>query len=80
VVTFAATIAATAVSWATRDDGNALAHFPLVCASSLTTSSISTLAIGLLLIVMTLVATRFGINPDNIGTPIASALGTTNQG
>ncbi|KAH7716454.1 hypothetical protein AAVH_16180, partial [Aphelenchoides avenae] len=75
VVTFAATIAATAVSSITQGDVGPLARFPLVCASSLTTSPISTLAIGLLLIAMTLVATRFGINPDNVGTPIASALG-----
>ncbi|KAH7707558.1 divalent cation transporter [Aphelenchoides avenae] len=74
VVTFAASIAATVIYWVGHGRVDAT-NLALLCASSLTTASLTSFAIGLLMIIVILVAMHFRVNPDNVATPIAAALG-----
>ncbi|XP_066474587.1 solute carrier family 41 member 3 isoform X1 [Tiliqua scincoides] len=47
----------------------------VLCASSVTTAFIAALSLGLVMIVVIIGARKFGINPDNVATPIAASLG-----
>lgn len=50
-------------------------HASLLCASSLTTASVTSLVLSTVVICVVLISRNFGINPDNIATPIAASLG-----
>jgi cation transporter-like permease len=50
-------------------------HGLLLCASSLVTASSASFILGLVMIAVILSSRRFGINPDNVATPIAASLG-----
>ncbi|XP_040577052.1 solute carrier family 41 member 1 [Lepeophtheirus salmonis] len=52
-----------------------LYHGLLLCASSVLTASVASLVLGLVMIAVILISTRFKLNPDNIATPIAASLG-----
>lgn len=52
-----------------------LAPVELLCASSVVTAFIAALALGLLMVCIVIGARKFGVNPDNIATPIAASLG-----
>ncbi|XP_004581417.2 solute carrier family 41 member 3 isoform X2 [Ochotona princeps] len=52
-----------------------LAPVELLCASSVITAFIAALALGLLMVCIVIGARKFGVNPDNIATPIAASLG-----
>ena len=46
-------------------------HGILLCAASVVTASIASFALGMIMVVVILTSRRFGINPDNVATPIA---------
>lgn len=50
-------------------------HAILLCASSLTTASLTSLVLSTTVICVVLISRSFAINPDNIATPIAASLG-----
>ncbi|XP_045145824.1 solute carrier family 41 member 3 isoform X1 [Echinops telfairi] len=52
-----------------------LAKVGLLCASSVLTAFFAALALGILMVCIVIGARKFGINPDNIATPIAASLG-----
>ncbi|KAJ6668275.1 hypothetical protein lerEdw1_015652 [Lerista edwardsae] len=47
----------------------------VLCASSVITAFIAALSLGLVMILVIIGARKFGINPDNVATPIAASLG-----
>jgi len=47
----------------------------MLVASSVTTSSTASFVLGLVMVLVIAVSRRLGINPDNIATPVAAALG-----
>ncbi|XP_021494966.1 solute carrier family 41 member 3 isoform X1 [Meriones unguiculatus] len=47
----------------------------LLCTSSVITAFLAALALGILMICIVVGARKFGVNPDNIATPIAASLG-----
>ncbi|CAN2391583.1 Solute carrier family 41 [Pristimantis euphronides] len=74
VVGFLASIAAVIFGWI--PDGHFLMeHAVLLCASSVSTAFIASLVLGLVMIGVILGSKKFGINPDNVATPIAASLG-----
>lgn len=50
-------------------------HGLLLCASSVITSSMASLLLGLVMVFVILLSRHFKINPDNVATPIAASLG-----
>lgn len=50
-------------------------HASLLCASSLTTASLTSLLLSMVVICVILISRKFAVNPDNIATPIAASLG-----
>ncbi|XP_051010864.1 solute carrier family 41 member 3 isoform X2 [Acomys russatus] len=51
------------------------AKVALLCTSSVITAFLAALALGILMICIVVSARKFGVNPDNIATPIAASLG-----
>ncbi|NP_001032569.1 solute carrier family 41 member 3 [Rattus norvegicus] len=51
------------------------AKVALLCTSSVITAFLAALALGILMICIVIGARKFGVNPDNIATPIAASLG-----
>ncbi|XP_015844326.1 solute carrier family 41 member 3 isoform X3 [Peromyscus maniculatus bairdii] len=47
----------------------------VLCTSSVITAFLAALALGILMICIVIGARKFGVNPDNIATPIAASLG-----
>lgn len=47
----------------------------VLCASSVTTAFVAALSLGLVMIGVIIASRKFGINPDNVATPIAASLG-----
>ncbi|XP_068109181.1 solute carrier family 41 member 3 [Hyperolius riggenbachi] len=47
----------------------------VLCASSVTTAFVAALSLGLVMIGVIVASRKFGINPDNVATPIAASLG-----
>ncbi|XP_023342805.1 solute carrier family 41 member 3 [Eurytemora carolleeae] len=43
--------------------------------SSVITASLASLSLGIVMIIVIAVSRRFGVNPDNVATPVAAALG-----
>ncbi|XP_043833586.1 solute carrier family 41 member 3 [Dromiciops gliroides] len=52
-----------------------LSHIGVLCASSVITAFMAALFLGIVMICVVLGARKFGVNPDNIATPIAAMLG-----
>lgn len=50
-------------------------HALLLCASSVLTASVASLALGLLMIAVVVGSRKCHVNPDNVATPIAASLG-----
>ncbi|XP_056323729.1 solute carrier family 41 member 1 [Danio aesculapii] len=74
VVGFLASIAAVIFGWI--PEGNfKMGHAILLCASSVATAFIASLALGLIMIGVIIASRKVGINPDNVATPIAASLG-----
>lgn len=51
------------------------AKMELLCASSIITAFLAAFALGILMVCIVIGARKFGVNPDNIATPIAASLG-----
>ncbi|XP_011374380.1 solute carrier family 41 member 3 isoform X8 [Pteropus vampyrus] len=51
------------------------AKMELLCASSVITAFLAAFALGILMVCIVIGARKFGVNPDNIATPIAASLG-----
>ena len=47
----------------------------LICAASMTTASVASLLLGSIMCMVVIFSHRNNINPDNVATPIAAALG-----
>ncbi|KAJ8265117.1 hypothetical protein COCON_G00142160 [Conger conger] len=74
VVGFMASVAAVVFGWVPEGHFD-IHHALLLCASSVATAFIASLLLGLIMIGVIIGSRRFGINPDNVATPIAASLG-----
>ena len=74
VVGLIASAFAILVDWLPEQTIN-FSHGILLCAASVVTASIASFALGMVMVVVILTSRRFGINPDNVATPIAASLG-----
>ena len=50
-------------------------HGLLLCASSVVTASLASLALGLVMVIVILASRACSVDPDNVATPIAASLG-----
>jgi len=74
VVAFLASLVAMVLGWI--PDGTwETNHAILLCVGSLLTGAIASLLLGGVMIFVILISRKFGINPDNVATPIAASLG-----
>lgn len=62
------------MGWIPEGEFN-IQHGLLLCASSVVTSSMASMLLGLVMVLVILVSRHFHINPDNVATPIAASLG-----
>merc|ERR1719430_391853 len=46
-----------------------------MCASSVVTASLASFILGIVMVIVIAMSRRFSVNPDNVATPIAAALG-----
>ncbi|VDN01017.1 unnamed protein product [Thelazia callipaeda] len=74
VVAFLASAFAIVLAWIPKGQID-WSHAALLCASSLTTASMASLILSIVMISVVLCSRHFGINPDNVATPIAASLG-----
>jgi len=74
VVGFLASLVGMAMGWLPAGKFD-IDHGLLLCASAVVTASIASLALGLVMIGVILLAKRLKCNPDNVATPIAASLG-----
>jgi solute carrier family 41 len=74
VVGFLAAIVSLAMGWVPQGYFN-LRHALVICSSSVSTASITSLALGTVMIIVIVLSHKCKINPDNIATPIAASLG-----
>lgn len=47
----------------------------LLCSSSMLTASVASGVLGIIMVLVVVISTKIGINPDNVVTPIAASLG-----
>ncbi|CAG0914424.1 unnamed protein product [Notodromas monacha] len=74
VVAFLASVAAVGLGFIPDGTYN-LRHGLVLCASALTTASLASFILGVIMIFVIIGSREFGINPDNVATPIAASLG-----
>jgi len=74
VVGFLASLVGMVMGWLPAGKFD-LEHGLLLCASAVVTASIASLALGLVMIGVILLAKTLKCNPDNVATPIAASLG-----
>ena len=74
VVGFLAAIASLAIGWIPQGYFN-LRHALVLCSSSVSTASCTSLALGAIMIIVIVLSHKCHVNPDNIATPIAASLG-----
>ncbi|XP_038176954.1 LOW QUALITY PROTEIN: solute carrier family 41 member 3 [Arvicola amphibius] len=74
VVGLLAALASLLLGAVSREELN-WAKVALMCTSSVITAFLAALALGILMICIVVGARKFGVNPDNIATPIAASLG-----
>uniref|UniRef100_L7LZS9 Putative divalent cation transporter n=1 Tax=Rhipicephalus pulchellus TaxID=72859 RepID=L7LZS9_RHIPC len=74
VVGFLASLFAMVMGWIPEGVFN-WRHALLLCASSLLTASVASLALGLVMIGVVIGSRKCHVNPDNVATPIAASLG-----
>ena len=74
IVAALASIAAVIFRWIPSDQFN-IHHAFLMCASSLITASLASLFLGAVMCSVIILSKKYGVNPDNVATPIAASLG-----
>uniref|UniRef100_A0A7S4SYB8 SLC41A/MgtE integral membrane domain-containing protein n=1 Tax=Alexandrium monilatum TaxID=311494 RepID=A0A7S4SYB8_9DINO len=74
VVGFLASLVAVALDTLTADGWHAM-HLLLLSSSAVTAASTASVLLAAVMILIVLMARRFGINPDNVASPIAGMLG-----
>ncbi|XP_072576218.1 solute carrier family 41 member 3 isoform X4 [Vulpes vulpes] len=74
VVGLLAAVAALLLGAVSREELD-FAKVELLCASSVITAFFAAFALGVLMVCIVIGARKFGVNPDNIATPIAASLG-----
>lgn len=74
VVAALASIAAVVFRWIPSDKFD-IDHAFLLCASSLITASLASALLGGIMVLVIVLSKRYGVNPDNVATPIAASLG-----
>ena len=67
-------MAAVIFRWVPSDQFN-IHHAFLMCASSLITASLASLLLGGVMCAVIILSKKYGVNPDNVATPIAASLG-----
>mmetsp|Transcript_64460 Transcript_64460/g.145458 ORF Transcript_64460/g.145458 Transcript_64460/m.145458 type:complete len:492 (-) Transcript_64460:75-1550(-) len=50
-------------------------HLPLICASAITAASTASLLLASIMILIVMASRRYGVDPDNVASPIAGMLG-----
>lgn len=71
---FLASLVAVIMGWIPDGEFD-IRHGLLLCASSVVTSSMASLLLGLIMVFVILMSRHLKINPDNVATPIAASLG-----
>ncbi|OBS80592.1 hypothetical protein A6R68_21205 [Neotoma lepida] len=74
VVGFLAALASLLLGMVSREELD-WTKVAVLCTSSVITAFLAALALGILMVCIVIGARKFGVNPDNIATPIAASLG-----
>lgn len=75
VVGALASLLAMAMAWLGDLDRIDLGRGLVMCASSVVTASAASFILGIVMVFVIAVSRRYSVNPDNVATPIAAALG-----
>jgi len=75
VVGFLAACIALVMSAISGDTEFNFSYMMVACSSSIITASIASFSLGLVMVAVIAVSRRLGVDPDNIATPVAAALG-----
>ncbi|CAF3492478.1 unnamed protein product [Rotaria sordida] len=74
VIGFLAAIVSILISWLSQDHFN-IRYALVLCSSSVLTAAVASTGLGLIMIIVVVLSHQCKINPDNIATPVAAALG-----
>ena len=74
VVGFLAAMVSIVMGWVPQGNFN-LRHALVLCSSSVSTASLTSLVLSAIMIVVIVLSRTCRVNPDNIATPIAASLG-----
>jgi len=75
VVGALASVIAMMMAWMGDIERIDMARGLVMCASSVVTASAASFILGIVMVVVIAMSRRFSVNPDNVATPIAAALG-----
>jgi len=75
VVGALASVIAMMMAWMGDIERIDMARGLIMCASSVVTASAASFILGIVMVVVIAMSRRFSVNPDNVATPIAAALG-----
>jgi len=75
VVGALASVIAMLMAWLVDLDRVDMERGLIMCASSVVTASAASLILGIVMVVVIAMSRRYSVNPDNVATPIAAALG-----
>jgi len=75
VVGALASVIAMLMAWLGDWEKVDMAKALLMCASSVVTASLASFILGIVMVIVIAMSRRFSVNPDNVATPIAAALG-----
>lgn len=75
VVGALASVIAMLMAWLGDWERVDLAKALLMCTSSVVTASLASFILGIVMVIVIAMSRRFSVNPDNVATPIAAALG-----
>jgi len=75
VVGALASVIAMLMAWVGDPDRVDMARGLVMCASSVVTASAASFILGIIMVIVIAASRRYSVNPDNVATPIAAALG-----
>lgn len=66
---------AMAMAWLSQPSRAEVGRFLVLCTSSIVTASLASAVLGVIMVLVIAVSRKYSVNPDNVATPIAAALG-----